>query len=420
MELVSRGDVVWMNDNMSDAEKLDSTTGVAFDTTDSGVGGRWFWRRDQASGQVSLVAEVEPTAKETADGTAAVVRLHSSLTAEQLEQMIAWLQDARTHIPDSSASSGPADSATASATTEPLLSPAKQERAADYNHSRPYTADLWRAIQEKLGVTVDGKPGHGTALAVAGFQQSHGLPVDGEVGPQTLATLGVGPMRTLDARAFFFPGHLEIDADGAPHAYHPQNKGLDYLGNAGHPGNWWGLAVDASGDPYIQGPDDPAPGYYVSTTALIDRNHPARDPRRYVDSQTVPYVVLPRNINHLTSTPTVRKGDLVLVVRETAPEQPVFAIYADVGPKKELDPSKLFGEGSIALSQALGHDPLVTRNGIQRAASGISSGLFFVVFPGSGSGSPLSPADIEARGRAAFDAWGGQAKLQQALALYRA
>jgi Fungal chitosanase of glycosyl hydrolase group 75 len=68
-------------------------------------------------------------------------------------------------------------------------------------------------------------------------------------------------------------GKLGIDADGSPHAYHPNGSppGLDYLANAGKPGNWYGIVTDnqkASGNPVVQGSSDPAPGFYISSTAL--------------------------------------------------------------------------------------------------------------------------------------------------------
>ena len=74
--------------------------------------------------------------------------------------------------------------------------------------------------------------------------------------------------------AFFYIGGMAIDADGAPTAYHPNGtSGLDALGNAGRPGNWWALVTDtgtSAGTPVIQGAADPAPGFYVSTTSLHD------------------------------------------------------------------------------------------------------------------------------------------------------
>src|ERR1035437_1947441 len=77
--------------------------------------------------------------------------------------------------------------------------------------------------------------------------------------------------------AFFYESGMTIDADGAPNAYHPDNTGLDDLANAGSPENWQGLAKNADGEPFVQGPDDPFPGYYVSATALSDRTKPVND-----------------------------------------------------------------------------------------------------------------------------------------------
>ena len=82
---------------------------------------------------------------------------------------------------------------------------------------------------------------------------------------------------------------MTIDADGAPNAYHPDNTGLDDLKNAGAPGYWEGLAKDKDGEPFVQGPDDPFPGYYVSATALADRSKPVNDPTRYVDASKIPF-----------------------------------------------------------------------------------------------------------------------------------
>jgi peptidoglycan hydrolase-like protein with peptidoglycan-binding domain len=53
--------------------------------------------------------------------------------------------------------------------------------------------EIQRALTEK-GYSpgeLDGEFGHSTEAAVVEFQRAHGLVVDGEVGPETAAELGV-------------------------------------------------------------------------------------------------------------------------------------------------------------------------------------------------------------------------------------
>ena len=94
---------------------------------------------------------------------------------------------------------------------------------------------------------------------------------------------------------------MAIDADGAngqssapvyaPHGFTPEP--LDYLANAGGPGNWYGVVTDKHGEPVIQGPSDPMPGAYVSATSYMHKGHARTDPRAYVDANAVVYIVLP-------------------------------------------------------------------------------------------------------------------------------
>ncbi len=138
-----------------------------------------------------------------------------------------------------------------------------------------------------------------------------------------------------------------IDADGSPFAYAPADSGLpalDYLGNAGHPGRWYGIACDKKGVPYVQTVGDPAPGYYVSTTALMDISKKINDPSRYVDSQKVPYVVIP-------SIPAfdIGLGDVGMSLNLSNGASSEFVV-GDIGPRNK------FGEGSIKLAQNLDLD----------------------------------------------------------------
>lgn len=171
-----------------------------------------------------------------------------------------------------------------------------------------------------------------------------------------------------------------VDADGSPRAYSPWGSGLpalDNLRNAMHridddPHNpehgWVGIVTDPLGKPVIQGPGDPAPGYYVSPTALTDRSKGIGDPRRYVDASTVPYVTVPQ----VLLRKGVMLGDVGLIAcRGTGLSYP--AIVGDVGPRP--------GEGSVYLAERLGI-PSNARNG------GCERGVIFRIFLGTAANPP--------------------------------
>ena|ERR1700722_652674 len=192
--------------------------------------------------------------------------------------------------------------------------------------------------------------------------------------------LGGGP-------AFSFSSGLAIDADGAPNAYNADDTGLDYLFNAGQPGQWDGIVQDQDGSPFVQGPDDPFPGYYISCTALFDRTKRHNDPARFVDATQIPYVALPGDLAVRTGA---RLGDIVLVFSEQTGKYS-FAIFADIG---------ALGEGSIALAENLG-----IRSDARRGGS--RGGVSYVVFPGSGDGRPKSSDEIKRRGAEVTARWSG-------------
>ena len=163
---------------------------------------------------------------------------------------------------------------------------------------------------------------------------------------------------------------LMIDADGAYRAYHPDGvSGLDNLKNAKRKdGSWVGVVLGTDGLPVIQGPKDPAPGFYVSGTALQDKRKAKTDPLRYVDSETVPYIAVP----NLLLQAGLTLGDVALVEYRGRRQ---VAVVADVGPAGKL------GEGSIALAKALGI-PSSPRNG------GVSSGVSVQVWRNTSKGWP--------------------------------
>jgi hypothetical protein len=144
---------------------------------------------------------------------------------------------------------------------------------------------------------------------------------------------------------------MDVDVDGAPRAYGPPGSDtLDYLSNAHLEGRPQGPIVgymveDAPPHrPVVQGPQDPAPGYYVSQTAYEDESvENERDPRRYVDATAINYVVLGKKARRMGA----RLGDFVAVYSRRT-HRSVFGIVGDNG-----NPSG--DEGSLHLLQALGY-----------------------------------------------------------------
>jgi hypothetical protein len=184
-----------------------------------------------------------------------------------------------------------------------------------------------------------------------------------------------------------FQAGMAIDADGSPRAYHPDNIGFDDLKHGGYPGNWWGVATSnelTTGEPLVQSTSDPAPGFYVSTTSLIDEQYAYQNPLRYVNAEQIPYFVLPDHFS-----PSIRLGDLAWIYN-TQNGLNSFAVFADVGPD--------VGEGSMCLAKKLGidNDP---RYG------GIDSGILYFIFEGSGNGNGqhVTEKQIIERGNKLFD-----------------
>jgi Fungal chitosanase of glycosyl hydrolase group 75 len=193
------------------------------------------------------------------------------------------------------------------------------------------------------------------------------------------------------SQAIFYKAGMKIDADGSPHAYHPQDKGLDYNHNGGRAGNWWGVVTNDAGKPIVQGANDPAPGFYVSCTSLADETKSKDDPSRYVNAEVVPYIVLPEK---LYSKAKIQLGDFAAVINKKNGKV-AYAIFADEGPAGKL------GEGSIALANNLGiySSP---KDG------GADEDVIYIVFPGSGNGQPRDLEDIHGYGMKLLKEWGGE------------
>ncbi len=160
-----------------------------------------------------------------------------------------------------------------------------------------------------------------------------------------LATISDQEIIQHDNGAFGFLAGLTIDGDGSPRCYGPDNSGLDHTANAGSIGDWYGIVTDAEGEPIVQGTTDPCPGMYISTTSLEHRQYASTDPRRYIDSETVAYVVCPGSLARKAAGAVL---GCKVVVTNTRTEKSIHAVCADIGPATHL------GEASIRTAELLG------------------------------------------------------------------
>lgn len=201
--------------------------------------------------------------------------------------------------------------------------------------------------------------------------------------------------------------HAAVDADGAPNAYHPDDVGkncqhdphigLDCPANAGYGvdrKSWWNqVLVPDPADPskaYVQ-PSGEFAGFLVAMTWLADPALGREDINKYVDSRTVPYIVMPGS--EFPAMPgTGSRGD-VGYARHLGNGKSTSFIIADKGGGSD---AKL-GEGSIALFERLGGGNIDPRN-----ARGVARGdVRYVVFRNSRHRVPKpwprTQADIDAQ-----------------------
>lgn len=193
---------------------------------------------------------------------------------------------------------------------------------------------------------------------------------------------------------------MAIDADGAPNAYHPQDRGIDALGNAGYPnGGWRSVLVVDPADPSKPAVQKTGAfmGYFLSATTLQDHSKASTDPTRYVDATAVPYMVFPGGFYAMAGT---GKLGVLGVARNLSTGETSPMIFADVGPRDHA-----LGEVSVKLAENLGGQDVSPRTG-----RGAPRGPFaYVIFPGSEASPPwpLTADDLRQRTDAAMAAIGG-------------
>ncbi len=208
------------------------------------------------------------------------------------------------------------------------------------------------------------------------------LQADAQPAKTVFKTIAGNTIYNIESKGIYiFDAGCMIDADGAPKAYHKNDRlALDHLSNAGKPGNWWALVTNKNGIPLVQTSKDPAPGYYISMTSLEDDSKAINDPHRFVNSDSIPYIALPVGFSSL-----YQLGDVALVINKKNNRR-CYAIFADKGPADKI------GEGSMYLARKLGIDSSPKHGGVE-------NGIRYILFRQSGNGSFLCIVEIERRGK---------------------
>jgi hypothetical protein len=140
-----------------------------------------------------------------------------------------------------------------------------------------------------------------------------------------------------------FVAGMTIDADGGRRTYAPPDsglRGLDYLSNAGYPGNWYGLVTNEKGTPYVA-----KSGYYVSPTTYERKQYARSNPERYLDPEMEFFVVFPGPMRRIVKP--VILGCKVIV------EDVLCGIFKE-GVAGDSGPATHLGEASIMFAEHFG------------------------------------------------------------------
>lgn len=210
-------------------------------------------------------------------------------------------------------------------------------------------------------------------------------------------------LRDSTTNAVVFASQMQVNTDGASDSYHPDDIGITHICNGVSVGascTWkascladfkkakverfngptkiffFAMATQPNGKPILQGPNDPKPGFFVSTTALQQPGADKRTTQAQLDLSQTPFIMIPQQWQQ-NGKPGPKLGDFAVVLRKSTDDL-YFAIDGDIGPRNKL------GESSVALHQTLGNDPFVIRFGKLRARRGIGGNdVVYIAFPNS-------------------------------------
>jgi hypothetical protein len=202
---------------------------------------------------------------------------------------------------------------------------------------------------------------------------------------QKLSPIGVFQMNDSSAyrltiykvareKAVCFKAGLGIDASGSPRAYSPSNLGLlDKNGGKDPLTKKWTAVVKKKREPVYQDGSCVYPGFFVSKTSLKIKGYKRTDYRRYVDSDSIPYIALPRKVSKKMN---LKLGDIALVYN-TKNKKYCYAVFANVVSKNAI------GQGSIRLAHELGLNVYLNKHGRIKGGEEQAT-ILYVLFPGSG------------------------------------
>jgi len=212
----------------------------------------------------------------------------------------------------------------------------------------------------------------------------------------------------IDSGKCLLTNKLALDLDGAKHAYHPNNEGIDnnldggisqaeatqnHFSKTGKRG--YGIAKKLSADKtFYEGYITPD-GYFVSQTTVYNKTKAEGDPDRYADAETVPYIAISPGWKHKG----IKLGDIAYVVNVDNGKE-FAAIFADA---RNND-----NETEISLALANGLEiPVTTKmeksyNGAKTVKKyvGIKNNhlkIFYFVHSGDGKGK--TPQEIQTLGK---------------------
>ena len=158
-----------------------------------------------------------------------------------------------------------------------------------------------------------------------------------------------------DGAMISYTGEMTSCADGSPRAYGPSGCSpapLDYLGNAGYPGCWWGVTTNDDGIPYVQKtgnkPKHPYPSLYVSCTAYGFYEYPEDDCRCWVDAEKVMFSVIPSSVR-MAVPPKFLGCRATITDKKT--DTKLECVCAEVGPSTHM------GEASMMAVKYFGLNP---------------------------------------------------------------